>query len=301
MPFAISGFIEATKTAIDESISAEEFAAIQASENDLLIALGAEEKFAIVADNLNEFERELLQATQNHILSSDSGYVLAMNVRREIDRRLVNLLSACRLYFDQIAHLVSSAFGSTSPEEKRVNDKRHDLYDHSFAYRIMEALRNYLQHRGLPIENISFSRHRVESAGGVFWEASVIPRLSADVLEADSKFKKEVLKELKERGGVLDIRPIAREYVSRIFGVHRLIRELIGGRAEGGAELLRKWISRYAGALFLEAIEKGEHGEAIQQIQLFGEFIDHYEDLKSKFRNLDLLPQLYVSSGPEKK
>src|SRR6266568_8586642 len=182
MPFAISGFIQGTKTAIDESISAEEFAAIQASTNDLLIALGAEEKFAIVADNLNEFEHELLRATQNHILSSDSGYVLAMNVRREIDRRLVNLLSACRLYFDQIAHLVSSAFGSTSPEEKRVNDKRHDLYDQSFGYRIMEALRNYLQHRGLPIENISFNRHRVESAGGVFWEASVIPRLSADVL-----------------------------------------------------------------------------------------------------------------------
>jgi len=301
MSYAISGYVGATKTALDEKISAGEFSAIQAATADLLVALNAEEKFAIVADNLNEFERELLQATQNHILSSDSGYVLAMNVRREIDRRLINLLSACRLYFDQITHLVSSTFGSNSPEEKRINDKRHDLYDHSFAYRMMEALRNFVQHRGLAIENISFNLHRVESGAGVFLEASVIPRLSVDVLEADAEFKKDVLDELKERGGIIDIRPIAREYISRIFEVHQLIRELIGARADAAVKLLRDWISRYASALFLEAIERGEHGEAIQRTQLFPEFIDHYEGLKNKFRNLKLLAQLYVSSAPEKK
>jgi hypothetical protein len=281
MAFAISGYSEATKAGIDEAISKEQFATIQTARNDLLVALSFEEKFAIVVDNLNEFEGELLQATQNHILSSESGYLLAMNVRREIDRRLINLLSACRLYFDQIGHLVSNTFGSNSAEEKRVNDRRHDLYDHSFSYRVMEALRNFVQHRGLPIENISFNRHRVETQGAVFWETSVIPRLSADVLETDAAFKKGVLDELKQRGGVLDIRPITREYISRMFEVHRLVRELVGERAKAGIMVLDEWISQHPGALFLEAIERGERGEAIQRVSLFREFIDHYEALKT--------------------
>ena len=66
--------------------------------------LSAEEKFAIVADNLNDFERELLKATQDYILSSSPDYIPAMNIQLDIDRRLTNLLSSCRLYFDQIAH-----------------------------------------------------------------------------------------------------------------------------------------------------------------------------------------------------
>jgi hypothetical protein len=51
MSFAITGFVESTKTALDQSISPEEFQRIQTARDDLLAALSAEEKFAIVADN----------------------------------------------------------------------------------------------------------------------------------------------------------------------------------------------------------------------------------------------------------
>jgi hypothetical protein len=65
MSFAITGFVESTKTALDEEISPEEFDCIRAARDDLVAALSVEEKFAMVADNLNDFERELLKATQD--------------------------------------------------------------------------------------------------------------------------------------------------------------------------------------------------------------------------------------------
>jgi hypothetical protein len=301
MSFAITGFIESTKTSLDEPISSEEFQRIQAARDDLLAALSAEEKFAIVADNLNDLERELLQATQDYILSSTLDYIPAMDVRLAIDRRLTNLLSACRLYFDQIGHLLSETFGTASAEAKQVHQKRNDLYDQSFAFRLMEALRNFVQHRALPIENIVFNRHRVDKGGASFWETSLVPRISAATFESHGGFKAAVLQEFKERGGSMDIRQLVREYVFHIFEGHKVVRAVIQKRADAAVKLLHSALDKYAGTQFLEAIEKGERGQPLQRVQLFRDFIDHYEYLKKRFQTLTLLPQSYASGSPEVK
>ncbi|SRR6266480_2794105 len=299
MGFAVTGFIESTKTALDEQISSEEFHCIQAARDDLLAALSAEEKFAIVADNLNDFERELLKATQDYILSSSPDYIPAMNIQLDIDRRLTNLLSSCRLYFDQIAHLLSETFGTASAEAKLVNQKRNDVYDQSFAFRFMEALRNFVQHRALPIDNITFKRHRVKRDGTEFWETSLVPRISAAIFESHGGFKASVLKEFKDRGGTTDIRQMIREYVFHIFEVHKVVRDIIRKRADAAVNLLQSYLGKYADVQFLEAIEKGEYGQAVQRVQLFRDFIDHYRYLKRRFESMVLLPQSYASSGPE--
>jgi hypothetical protein len=124
-----------------------------------------------------------------------------MNVRLDIDRRLSNLLSSCRLYFDQIAHLLGETFGTASTEATRVNQERNNAYDQSFAYRFIEALRNFVQHRALPIDNITFRRHRVKRDAGEFWETSLVPCISAATFESHEGFKASVLKEFKNGGG----------------------------------------------------------------------------------------------------
>jgi hypothetical protein len=224
-----------------------------------------------------------------------------MDVRLAIDRRLTNLLSACRLYFDQIGHLLSETFGTASGEAKQVNEKRNELYDQSFAFRLMEALRNFVQHRALPIENIAFNRHRVDKDGARFWETSLVPRISAATFESHGGFKTAVLQDLKERGGSMDIRQSVREYVFHIFEVHKLVRALIQKRSDAAVKLLQSYLDKHAGIQFLEAMEKGERGQPLRRVQLFRDFLDHYEYLKKRFQTLILLPQSYASSSPEVK
>jgi hypothetical protein len=55
-----------------------------------------------------------------------------------------------RLVFDQAEHDLSSRFGPNSNQLARFRSARSVAYDASRAYRVVEALRNLVQHRGMP-------------------------------------------------------------------------------------------------------------------------------------------------------
>src|SRR3546814_9673570 len=74
-------------------------------------------------------------------------------IRLGFSRRLSSLLQSCRSYLDHTPHhlnkLESHAFAD--PFKKLTNT----AYDGHFGCRFMEALRNYAQHRGLPLHGAS--------------------------------------------------------------------------------------------------------------------------------------------------
>jgi hypothetical protein len=55
-----------------------------------------------------------------------------------------------RLVFDQAEHDLSSRFGSASDQLTKFRSARKAAYDASRAYRVVEALRNLVQHREMP-------------------------------------------------------------------------------------------------------------------------------------------------------
>ena len=55
-----------------------------------------------------------------------------------------------RLIFDQAEHDLSSRFGKNSDQLAKFRLARHAAYDGSQAYRVIEALRNLVQHQGMP-------------------------------------------------------------------------------------------------------------------------------------------------------
>jgi hypothetical protein len=55
-----------------------------------------------------------------------------------------------RLVFDQAEHDLSSRFGPSSSQLAKFRSARSTVYDTSRAYRVVEALRNLVQHRGMP-------------------------------------------------------------------------------------------------------------------------------------------------------
>ena len=73
-----------------------------------------------------------------------------------ITRRLSNLLSAARLYVDQIAQDLHDAFGSQHQVSNEIKVKLSTEYDARLGYRVMEAVRNMMQHRSLPIHRLSY-------------------------------------------------------------------------------------------------------------------------------------------------
>jgi uncharacterized protein YjiS (DUF1127 family) len=141
-------------------LSKGEYDAISRARMSVQAAVGVEQNFALLVDNYVEYERELLELASQLVVRPEAS-LKWREVQSQIlraNRRLANLLSSARLYLDQlrseIASLVPPAEGTTAQEEVKRYTKT--AYDDRFGYRVMEALRNVVQHAGLGVRSISY-------------------------------------------------------------------------------------------------------------------------------------------------
>lgn len=225
MQYEASGFLSAGAAA--KSIKESQFNQVKLAKRILIAGVELEEKISMTLDNYHEFEVELLSQAQSLAIRSDSSHESAMRNRLTLDRRVANLLSACRLYLDHSDHIVSGIFGNPSDELTQIKDFKRALYDAHFEYRLMEALRNHVQHAGLPIHiyqkkykalNDRFTHHQ---------EISIVPKIKPSTLDENGSFKKSVLTELESKGDDYDVRAAIKLYISHIVEVHLKVVEII--------------------------------------------------------------------------
>ena len=281
----------------EREISQAQFLAVQTAKQDVIFATVAEETFIIVTQNFNEFELELLQAAQMRIASGLGDYAESMDLRLAIDRRLLNILTASRLYLDQTSYVLCELFGSNSEEQKQLLGFRSKVYDERFGYRVMEAIRNYAQHRGLAVERIACRERNVKSPDAPMWEISIVPELSSAQLASDSKFKKSVAQQMSDRGEFLDLRPIVREYVAGLSEIHRMFRGIIDQRFTLAVNRLRGVIREAPDPMFLSAAEQSDSRDVIQRVALPGDLLNRAEELRTRSSGLEVAAVSYVSSA----
>ncbi len=211
----------------DVPISAEEFAAAQRARVTLSVGLGVEEKFDIALENHADLERHLLDMALEYSLFPGRIDELLNHARRSTNRRLTNYLATARLYVDQVKHDISEALQDGGRVVARIRKVMNAQYDDRFGYRAMEALRNHAQHRGLPVNAISFPivhEERFQPARSRF---SVVPAIGVRELAQDKKFKPPILEELKQRAngnGLIALMPLLRQYSEGLGAVHREVR-----------------------------------------------------------------------------
>ena len=193
----------------------------------LLHALFIEEKLDLLLGNFVEYENELLSIGLSRMVFQRNDYTEFCDDINLVNRRLANLLSACRMYLDSLPHHVNQICSPSKDESEGLEKMKSKQYDSVFGYRVMEALRNYAQHRGSPVQVSSFSERaewRGEKQVKVF---TVDPYLETKRLSQDGGFKKEILCEMKRHGDTVNLKPLVRQYVSSIREIHRQARELV--------------------------------------------------------------------------
>ena len=105
-------------------VTKEEFERVVAAREACLVALSLEEKLSLVLNNFYEFEVELLKLAERHLVWNAIEYEDVMGDRLLLDRRIVNLLTASRLYLDHTAHALSGLFGGGSFKVTRSRRRR---------------------------------------------------------------------------------------------------------------------------------------------------------------------------------
>ena len=216
-----TGFIE-----IDEA----EYLLIKTAGQNLFEMLFLEEQLDLVTENFYEYETELLAIASRMMIFSDDDQLSMSRDRNLVGRRIVNLLTAGRMYVDQSVQHVERMYGANSSTLGIIKKEFNIQYDKSLGYRAMEALRNYVQHRGVPIQSIKFSYKVVDPEMESQLLFRAIPLIGVLELAEDQAFKRAVLDELKniQHDGRVDARPLIREYIESIRSIHEKIRQLVG-------------------------------------------------------------------------
>jgi hypothetical protein len=296
-----------TKSVINFSrvieISEQDFLIIKAARSRLAEYLYIEEKFDLVVENYLEFETELLTSSVRHMLPRDQDYKWFQNHRTRLNRRIVNLLTACKFYLDQSTHHLHNMYGDDSLNVEQVLRERSAQYDAHLGYRAGDAIRNYTQHRGYPIHGLTFRMQRVNATPISNVRFTLVPYIDLSELEEDSKFKKSVLNDLRALGDTIDIRPLIREYVEGLGIIQEKVREILGSDISIWEGTIKNVIARFAKRfgkrepiLGLEAVMVADDGSKIYSISIFLDSIEYRRGLEIKNRQFGSLARRYVSN-----
>lgn len=231
-------------------ISKKNFEEAEQSYHTLQLSVFAEEKFDAIARNFLEFESDMLTSV---LETSHVGFgegMEQMAIRRLLNRRMTNVLTATKSYIDHMHHAAKTLFN----KDQRYYEVSHRFsyhYDTSFAYRVFEALRNYSQHCGFPIHSVGYSTRVLHHRVGAPMKCTVSPMLDVGILKSDGKFSAKVLKEIEALGNQISLKSLAREYVACLAEVHDLFRGYVGEVSIPADQFLKKMVKLYVEDLSL--------------------------------------------------
>lgn len=280
MKFEVMGYRKAGREI--SHISEERYKVVKSAKATCIFALEIEEKFALLLDNYYEFETELLKLAEAYRVWPRRDHSNSMLERLKLDQRLVNLLTACRLFSDQTDHGISTMFGNPSGELNSVKSFKNGLYDSHWGYRFMEALRNHVQHSGLPVHIICYNAERTQGSPADYTQFSIAPKTSVNRLAENCSFKKQILSELKSKGKEVDLRPAVREYIECFAKLHEHLREKISTKLAEDRLIYEAAIQAYSvlndeAVDFPRLVEKNEDETTSDEVALVKEFLDHLD------------------------
>lgn len=179
-------------------IDANRYAELKNAKEIQVAALHVEAIFEMLIRNYKEFEREILTLTLAHVVRDYPTWAGMFSDRFLLIRRLANLLTTARLYIDQAKHTVSSSSVNLGCTKSQVEAAFSRQYDKLVGYRIMEALRNHIQHRGVAVMGVSYlGRIEEREDGEPLWNFGLDLMLDMESLRRDESFKESVLREIE--------------------------------------------------------------------------------------------------------
>jgi len=279
-------------------ITTEEFKQIKAAKTNLMVALAIEEKFEILTENYAEYERALLDLTLEYMIHQDFEWSSVMDHIQLVNRRIANLLTAAQLYIDQSKHDMATMFGRESVRD--LKKKFDEEAAQSLGYRVMEEIRNHVQHRGLPVGLLAFPGDHHEEAGKTCVRFRIHPELDTDELRTDPGFDRSVLVEIEQQEDARDLTLMIRQFIAGLSRVHESVRDLADREVtswtatfDNALETARTEIKHLVG---LAAVEQDDEGNYCDKVYVLADLPKRVHEMRKRYRNLKSCSHWYVSS-----
>lgn len=278
-------------------IDKSKFEQLKQAKNYLSEILSFEEKYELLLSNYMELEKECLLISAQNMVYEDNEYMNFFDIKLLFNQRIVNLLTTSRLYIDQLSQHIKAC--NLNIDIKSFFSYE---YDNNFEYRFMEALRNYVQHRGLAVHFTSIGSNwtSLDDDGEIQFKTRVYTK--KDEVEKDSAFKKSVAKEMPDK---VDIIYASRSYIESISKVHCNIRKILSDVAISSRQIVEEIIHEYEktsngksiglGIVCLE--NNGKYDEILDKFYITLEWDNIRIKLEKKNQSLVNLRKRFVSSS----
>ena len=285
-------------TVAEIAITESDFSELKKARDKLNTGLAIEEKYEVVLGNYEDFEKEIVDSSIEWMLKHPRKYDDIRFYISKLNKRLINLLTAARLYFDHIEQHVSEIVPELSHGKDKVKELCADRYDKNLEYRFMEALRNYVQHCGFPVHHISLQSWAtaIKDPERRLLYTIDLASIKEKLLE-DKKFKRSVVKELDEK---IDLKHTTRKYVECLSEIHKHVREIVSGNLIAARNLIEGYMNRFKeefdeDILGISATSFDLEGRKVDEVPLLLEWDDIRIDLFEKNRVLTKLSLRYVT------
>lgn len=205
-----------------DNISENHYEALKRSFGCLLNAYQLEVKYDLIVSNFIELELEFNSVLVNHLVGRYPGWINHLEVQLGINRRLANFLSSCRTYVDQRdSHLVL-CFAGDKGAANNVKEFAGAVYDESSDFRLMEALRNHVQHHSLAVHESKIGGSRRTNELDSDFEYKAAFYLHKEEIIKNRKFKARIRDEMPEK---VEIISAARSYMRGLNKIHIKLRK----------------------------------------------------------------------------
>ena len=275
-------------------ITKKEFEALVDARKKLIAGVPIEENFDLLIGNYLELEQTALSLAAFDMVRRRESYQDFFEVRADLNRRAVNLLTTARLYVDQIQQMVSDCGHEKQPIKALLSDQ----YDGSFEYRFMEALRNHVQHKGSAVHSISLGGRWLPKGRLEMQEYTVTAYTLRAELAKDSKFKKSVFSECPEK---IDFLHASRVYVESLGDVQKLVRQTVAPTLKEARASVEAAIRRYKKHTKSHSVGLTAYysvkGKVEKQVPVFIEWEDVRAKLEIRNGALTNLRRRFVSSA----
>lgn len=276
-------------------LTQKQYEEIKSSKQVIFEIISIEEKYDMLLENVKELEQNIFNLCLNNLFGISSCWSNFRSNFKQINRRVLNLFATTRLYLD---HLDKHS-KEVSPEITiSIQEQRRHEFETNIYYRFMEKLRNYTQHKDLPISFFSFESSWIEDEKGKALRYCAIPKLDLAELKKDSCFSTRIIEEMLPLGDKLDIRPIILSYIESIWNIHskwRSILDPIFNQCKsvylGNQDLFTRIRNDNTSYILLIARDQGN---IIAKDDIFESPLLYLQEMRRKNTSLKNLPRRFV-------
>jgi len=300
MPFYLTRFVSGKHPRIE--LSLEEYKGICEAQRGVQGILAIEERFNFLLGNYADFERTMLEISLEYSIFAKHKYSILTDYYYEVNRRILNLLAAGRLYLDQVPNELNGFLGPNDDAQQVFQTARAAQYDRYTGFRVMEELRNYVQHHEFAAHTVTLEswvdkhtrEHRIKN--------TVASYLQVSRLKEDKKFKRQVAEELaranKER---IDLKPLIREYISGLGQVHEAVRSALESSQRQWLRIIDETLRRYHATgvesmVGLRVAEFDDDDYPVDSLDIFYDVLDRLPWLQERNRKPTYFQKLIVTS-----